>query len=232
MAPGSLFRDNPVVFGTPKLEGYFYDSTHTSNESNNNANGSTACIVMHPHPKLGGDCNNNVVMGVSSALIREGYSTLRFNFRGVGASRGSSSWKGVSEREDVKNAIEFVKTFDGIEKVVIVGYSFGSAVSLAISSDPKYDDMVDAYVLIGYPRGFWASFMFASHYNLANTSKPKYFILGTQDNFTGVDKLRKFVDGLPGPTGLAVVEGADHFFFSREMEVAQLLISWMKKQGH
>mmetsp|Transcript_9390 Transcript_9390/g.11254 ORF Transcript_9390/g.11254 Transcript_9390/m.11254 type:complete len:227 (+) Transcript_9390:86-766(+) len=218
-------KEAPVFFGSPTLEGYFCNNNQSSTP-----NGRTCCIVMHPHPKLGGNCDNNVVIGVTKSLVQAGYSTLRFNFRGVGASKGSSSWKGVAEREDVKSAIDFARSNEEIERIIIVGYSFGSAVSLAISADEKYNSLVDLYVLIAYPRGFITSFIFQSHYNLAKTTKPKYFIIGNQDNFTSVSKLEKFVDGLPGPKEIAVVEGADHFFLHRESEVARKVIEWINGQ--
>ncbi len=45
-------------------------------------------IVCHPHPLFGGALTNKVVHSVARAFIAQGAATLRFNFRGVGASAG------------------------------------------------------------------------------------------------------------------------------------------------
>jgi len=44
-------------------------------------------ILCHPHPQYGGDMYNSVSTTAVESASQEGYSTLRFNFRGVGESR-------------------------------------------------------------------------------------------------------------------------------------------------
>ena len=46
-----------------------------------------AAIVCHPHPLFGGTMHNKVVHRIASTLHELGAAVLRFNFRGVGASR-------------------------------------------------------------------------------------------------------------------------------------------------
>ena len=55
------------------------------------ARGGTApmALVLHPHPLHGGTMNNKVVYTLYQTFVRRGFSTLRFNFRGVGRSQGS-----------------------------------------------------------------------------------------------------------------------------------------------
>ncbi|MEE9284179.1 MAG: alpha/beta hydrolase, partial [Dehalococcoidia bacterium] len=45
-------------------------------------------VLCHPHPQYGGDMSNNIVMAMAQGLNGRGIATLRFNFRGVGASTG------------------------------------------------------------------------------------------------------------------------------------------------
>ena len=51
-------------------------------------------VVCHPHPQYGGDMDNPVVVTAARAAARAGLATLRFNFRGVGASAGV--WEGTA----------------------------------------------------------------------------------------------------------------------------------------
>jgi alpha/beta superfamily hydrolase len=51
--------------------------------------GDRAVVVTHPHPLYGGEMHNPVVEIIARAYQKIGYATLRFNFRGVGNSRGN-----------------------------------------------------------------------------------------------------------------------------------------------
>src|SRR3982074_2839247 len=48
------------------------------------------CAIAAPHPALGGSMTSPVVAELAWALTRAGHPTLRFDYRGVGASRGAS----------------------------------------------------------------------------------------------------------------------------------------------
>src|SRR5580765_8000174 len=67
-----------------------------------------AAVVCHPHPLAGGTMNNNVVYRAAKALVGGGVTTLRFNFRGVGASTGAYA-DGIGEEDDVRAAIGFLR---------------------------------------------------------------------------------------------------------------------------
>jgi len=77
-----------------KIEGMLADSP-----------GDHGVVISHPHPLYGGTMHNNVVRAVVHAYQEEGYSALRFNFRGVENSEGDFG-NGVGEQEDVKAALK------------------------------------------------------------------------------------------------------------------------------
>ena len=63
----------------------------------------------------GGSMFNNVVDAILSALWQLGYSTLRFNFRGVGASEGEHDG-GRGERDDAAAAMTYLLSQPGVRK--------------------------------------------------------------------------------------------------------------------
>lgn len=85
---------------------------------------SRAVIVTHPHPLYGGNMDNNVVATIAAAFARQGWSTLRFNFRGVGKSTGQYA-DGIGEQGDVQTAIDYLKQ-NGFQTIDLAGYSFGA----------------------------------------------------------------------------------------------------------
>src|SRR5438105_13390404 len=48
------------------------------------------CLLASPHPSLGGSMIAPVIAELAWALTRAGHATMRFNYRGVGSSRGVS----------------------------------------------------------------------------------------------------------------------------------------------
>ena len=88
-------------------------------------------VVCHPHPVLGGDMENAVVMAICRAADSRGLATLRFNFRGVGDSEGEFS-NGKGEQRDVESALKIAQKWPGLDgkRIAVAGYSFGASVVL------------------------------------------------------------------------------------------------------
>jgi uncharacterized protein len=96
------------------------------------ASATQAVMIAHPHPLYGGDMDNPVVLAVRRAYLGKGYSTLRFNFRGVGKSEGRFD-NGVGERQDVSAALAFLADL-GMMAIDLAGYSFGAWVNAGLST--------------------------------------------------------------------------------------------------
>src|SRR3569623_2927047 len=62
-------------------------------------------VIAHPHPLFGGTMDNKVVQTVARAFVQSGWVTLRFNFRGVGASQGAPD-DGKGETDDLQHIID------------------------------------------------------------------------------------------------------------------------------
>ncbi|SCZ92397.1 BZ3500_MvSof-1268-A1-R1_Chr5-2g07829 [Microbotryum saponariae] len=50
-------------------------------------------LLAHPWARLGGSKDDHVVVGVTSALVKEGYAVCRYDARGAGGSVGvGATW--------------------------------------------------------------------------------------------------------------------------------------------
>ena len=90
-------------------------------------------LVCHPHPVFGGTMHNKVAYRAAKSALLAGLPTLRFNFRGAGASEGEHTG-GPGERDDVRAALDYLGThFPGLP-VCLMGFSFGAWVGLEVGS--------------------------------------------------------------------------------------------------
>jgi alpha/beta superfamily hydrolase len=174
-------------------------------------------VVCHPHPLFGGTMQNKVVYRATKATIQAGLPTLRFNFRGVGASDGEHG-DGIGEREDVRAVVDFITARFPALSVCLLGYSFGAAVGLAVGAA---DARVQALVGIGVPTGIWdMSF-------LRHVRKPVLIVQGTHDLFGPRDTIESLYATLAGPKQLRWVEGADHSFNGKLEEVQEAVRAFL-----
>ncbi len=89
-------------------------------------------LVLHPHPLHGGTMNNRVVYTVYQTFVRRGFSTLRFNFRGVGRSQGSFD-RGEGELADAAAALDWLQTYNpNAASCWVAGYSFGAWIGMQL----------------------------------------------------------------------------------------------------
>ena len=184
-------------------------------------NATHAALVCHPHPVYGGTLHNKVVFHAMKALNGFGFPALRFNFRGAGLSHGEHDY-GQGEMEDVRTALDWLDREFHLP-IVFAGFSFGAAVGLQAICN---DDRVVAAIGLGVPvqpvedRTYDLSCL-TSH------TKPKLFVSGSRDQFGPRTKLQAFVDSLPEPKKLVIIESADHFFEGRLREMREAVEGWV-----
>ena len=85
-------------------------------------------VVCHPLPTLGGTMDNKVAVTLAKVFTELGAVSLRFNFRGVGASEGGFTG-GDGEVEDVLAVTEFAREQFGDLPLILSGFSFGGYVA-------------------------------------------------------------------------------------------------------
>ena len=164
-------------------------------------------VVCHPHPQYGGDMDNSVVRAVTEALQQRAVATLRFNFRGVGASDGGYGG-GVGEIDDARAAVDALR--GRVPTITLAGYSFGAMVALLAG---QANANVERLVAIALP-----ATMFDLEPIVAS-AKPKLFLIGDRDQYCPYSALEALVGRLAGDNSLVRLEGADHFLFGHEERV-------------
>ena len=93
---------------------------------------SAMALVLHPHPQHGGTMNNRLVYGLYQSFVRQGFSTLRFNFRGVGRSQGSFD-RGEGELSDAASALDWLQTYNpNAGTCWVAGFSFGAWIGMQL----------------------------------------------------------------------------------------------------
>lgn len=185
-----------------------------------------AAVVAPPHPLLGGSMDSPVVAEVAFALGRRGASTLRFNFRGVGASQGEPSGDPRSGLEDfLAGADELLATVE-TDGYVASGYSFGASVALLAALE---DARVEGLLLVSPPlvaipvagaptdadpgEGFSQA--------LARLRISAAVVVGECDPYCPAERLKALVEPLGTRVRLRVIPGADHFFMQGLSEVGR-----------
>lgn len=90
-------------------------------------------VICHPHPLMGGTLHNKVVFTLHRACRDLGMATLRFNFRGVGASAGTYA-EGLGEQDDLLAMLAWLDALPQRPTLVLAGFSFGSWVTASVLS--------------------------------------------------------------------------------------------------
>ena len=102
-------------------------------------------IIAHPHPLFGGTMDNKVVQTLARAFVQCGYTAVRFNFRGVGASAGEYD-AGKAELQDLLAVVQQVAPSGPI---ALAGFSFGAFVTSHALATLWPEDRVEKAVLVG-----------------------------------------------------------------------------------
>ena len=101
-------------------------------------------VVAHPHPLFGGTMDNKVVQTLARAFVQCGWTVVRFNFRGVGASHGEHD-AGVGEAQDMLRVIDQVAPHGAL---ALAGFSFGSFVASHVLAQLQGRE-IDKVVFVG-----------------------------------------------------------------------------------
>ena len=177
-------------------------------------------LVCHPHPLGGGTMHNKVVYRAASGLHDAGLITLRFNFSGVGNSSGDHD-DGDGERQDVRDALDYLSANYPTEEITLAGFSFGSRVGTEVALD---DDRVVRLISIGTPVDKYLDYDF-----LGDLRKPILFVHGDSDEFGSVENLNELVSTVSDGTDttVKVFENCGHFFDNHLTQLRETIHDWV-----
>ena len=102
-------------------------------------------FLAHPHPLFGGTMDNKVVQTLARAFVHSGWTAVRFNFRGVGASEGVHD-DGRGEAQDMRALVDAVAPHGAL---ALAGFSFGAFVTSHVLQALWPARPVDRLVLVG-----------------------------------------------------------------------------------
>ena len=184
-----------------------------------NGSGGSA-VVAPPHPVYGGSLNNPVVNEMAFGFYRRGLSSLRFNWRGVGASQGTKTADLECAVEDFRAALHYGReTSDGA--LIVGGSSFGAVTALMLALE---DTTIEQLGLVAPP------VQMLQGLKLESLTCRIVVIVGGSDPYAPVPELRGIFGRLQRGSVLAI-PGVDHTFSTTGLSELNQLVSESTELG-
>ncbi len=164
-------------------------------------------LILHPHPQYGGTMNNKVVYNTYQAFVRNGFSVMRFNFRGVERSQGEFD-NGIGELSDAASALDWLQAQNpDAQTCWISGFSFGAWIAMQLlMRRPE----VEGFAAISPPASMY-DFSF-----LAPCPSSGLVLIGDKDDVVAEEAVGKLAAKLDGQKNIdveyKVISGADHYY--------------------
>jgi len=197
----------PLEGGERALEGIFISGLDDD---------AIGVVIAAPHPLYGGSMDSPVVGEIAYAAGKAGLASLRFNWRGVGASAGVVSGEASDAEADYRAALQhLLATVPGA--VVASGYSFGAAAAVRVASgEPR----VRRLILLAPPPAL------LDIDALAAFAGDVLLMVGAEDAIAPPAEIERIASELPRAT-FAAIPLADHFFATGLADIARITASWL-----
>ena len=174
-------------------------------------------VIAHPHPLFGGTMDNKVVQTLARAFVQCGWTALRFNFRGVGASAGVHD-EGRGEMEDL---LEVVRQAAPRGPLALAGFSFGSFVASRALAALWETRPAEKIVLVGTAA---ARFEVAT---LPAAAHPLTLVIhGEHDETVPLSAVLDWAR--PQTLPVTVIPGGGHFFHGQLLILKDLVVRHLK----
>ena len=199
-----------------RLEGRYF-----KNEKKN----SPIAIVLQPHPQYSGTMNNRIVVEIFNAFLKNGFSVLRINFRGVGKSDGTFD-NGQGELSDAAAALDWIERENqDFSQCWVSGFSFGSLICMQlIMRRPE----VNKFITVS-PQPNVYDFTF-----LAPCPISGQIIIGEKDELVSKESINDLKTRLKNQKGIEVnfddIKNANHFFKNKEEDLKRVIEDYIKQK--
>jgi uncharacterized protein len=180
------------------------------------ARGDIVAVCCHPHPLYGGAMQNKVVHTLARSCQDQGITSVRFNFRGVGASDGTYD-DGTGESEDAGAVADWAKRKTGASRLWSLGFSFGGFVAYRLAT------LRDASLLVTVAPPV-QRFDFTK---LAVPRCPWLVLQGDADELVDHERVLAWTKSVSPPPEVRILAGAEHFFHGRLTEMRTVLGAWL-----
>ncbi len=179
-------------------------------------------LLLHPHPQHGGTMNNKVVYALYQSFVKRGFSTLRFNFRGVGRSQGQFD-NGPGELSDAATALDWAQTYNpNAQTCWIAGFSFGAWVAMQLMMRRPE---ISGFISIAPPASIH-DFSF-----LAPCPASGMILHGDKDDMVPQSSVDKLTQKLQKQKNIEIdyrtIKGCDHFFQNHLKEMNSHVESYL-----
>lgn len=174
-------------------------------------------VIAHPHPLHGGTLTNKVVQTLARACVLDGWTAVRFNFRGVGASEGVYD-EGRGELDDL---LAVVAGQAGQGPLCLAGFSFGAFVTSHAVVRLHASRDIQRVVLIGTA---------ASRFEVAPVPAELHtrtlVVHGEQDDTVPLPSVMDWAR--PQVLPVTVVPGGGHFFHGQLPMLRELVLRHLR----
>ncbi|MGU9961451.1 MAG: alpha/beta hydrolase [Candidatus Puniceispirillales bacterium WSBS_2018_MAG_OTU23] len=166
-------------------------------------------LVLHPEPNRGGNMNNRVSLAMYKRFQERGFHVMRFNFRGVGRSKGIYN-NGEGELSDAATALDWIETkCPSARARWVAGFSFGAWIGMQLMMRRPE---ITGFVAVT-PPATDKDFTF-----LAPCPSSGVILHGGADTIVPAESVGKLVERIQTQKGVAVdlrfIPDANHFFTS------------------
>jgi uncharacterized protein len=175
-------------------------------------------VICHPHPLYGGTLDNKVVWTLARAFQQLGAPTIRFNFRGIGASTGTHD-EGRGEVADALAVIAHGRERWPQAALWLGGFSFGGVVALRAAATARPG------CLITIAPGITKSDVSA----VPRPACPWLIVQGEADDVVPAQVVTGWARTLSPAPELLVLPGAGHYFHGRINELRDALVEFMRR---